>query len=123
MKFLSLSLPPSHALSLSHGKISTNLNVTGNKCTYATASFSSQRSYYSLICSGPDLTTVTINDENHQPVLTWNTNEKTRKLLSQRLAPQQKDFNITVNGYDSRVRLLLPPDFDENKSYPLLVFV
>lgn len=46
-----------------------------------------------------------------------------RQLLSYRLMPQQRDFNVSVNGYDSRVRLLLPPNFDENKLYPLLVYV
>ncbi|XP_029160277.1 venom dipeptidyl peptidase 4-like, partial [Nylanderia fulva] len=99
------------------------LTPEGNKCTYASASFSSLRSYYALTCSGPDPSTVIINDENHQPVLTWNCNPSIRKLLSRRLMPQQRDFNVTVNGYDSRVRLLLPPDFDENKSYPLLVYI
>jgi len=39
------------------------------------------------------------------------------------LMPQQKDFNVTVNGYNARVRLFLPPDFDKNESYPLLVYV
>lgn len=107
----------------SHMKInnSNNLNVAGNKCAYATASFSSLRSYYALTCSGPDPMTITINDENHQPVLTWKDYSFLRQLLSRRLMPQQRDFNITVNGYDSRVRLLLPPNFDENESYPLLV--
>ncbi|KAG5333282.1 VDPP4 peptidase, partial [Acromyrmex heyeri] len=99
------------------------LTPEGNKCTYATASFSSRRSYYAFTCSGPDPTTVTINDNNHQTVLTWNTNQGTRTLLSRRLIPQRKDFNITVNGYDCRVRLFLPPDFDESKSYPMMVFV
>lgn len=99
------------------------LTPEGNKCTYATASFSSRRSYYSLVCSGPDPTTVTINDEKHRPVLTWNLNPVSRMLLSRRLLPQRKDFNVTVNGYDCKVRLLLPPDFDESKSYSLLVFV
>ncbi|KYN43954.1 Venom dipeptidyl peptidase 4 [Trachymyrmex septentrionalis] len=99
------------------------LTPEGNKCTYATASFSSWRSYYAFICSGPDPATVTINDNNHQSVLIWNTNQDTRARLSRRLMPQQKDFNVTVNGYDCRVRLFLPPDFDESKSYPMMVFV
>lgn len=97
------------------------LTPEGNKCTYATASFSRLRSYYALTCSGPDPATITIMDRNHQPILIWKTNLLIRQLLSQRLMPQQRNFNITVNGYDSRVRLLLPPNFDENKSYPLLV--
>ncbi|KAM0733934.1 Venom dipeptidyl peptidase 4 [Formica fusca] len=97
------------------------LTPEGNKCTYATASFSRLRSYYALTCSGPDPATITIMDRNHQPILIWKTNLLIRQLLSQRLMPQQRNFNISVNGYDSRVRLLLPPNFDENKSYPLLV--
>ncbi|XP_028049203.2 venom dipeptidyl peptidase 4 isoform X2 [Monomorium pharaonis] len=99
------------------------LTLEGNKCVYATASFSSQRSYYALTCSGPNPTMVTINDAENKSLLFWNINEDVRMILSLRQIPQRKDFNITVNGYDSRVRLLLPPDFDEGKSYPLLVFV
>lgn len=99
------------------------LTPEGNKCTYATASFSSRRSYYAFTCSGPDPATVTINDNNHNPVMIWNTNQMTRTLLSRRLMPQQRNFNITVNGYDCKVRLLLPPDFDESKSYAMMVFV
>lgn len=99
------------------------LTPEGNKCTYAGASFSKLKSYYALTCSGPDPPTTIIYNENHQPILTWKSNLMIRELLSRRLIPQQRDFNVTVNGYDSRVRLLLPPDFDENKSYPLLVYV
>ncbi|XP_012054228.1 PREDICTED: venom dipeptidyl peptidase 4 [Atta cephalotes] len=99
------------------------LTPEGNKCTYATASFSSRRTYYAFTCSGPDPTIVTINDNNHQTVLIWNTNQMMRTLLSRRLMPQQRNFNINVNGYDCKVRLLLPSDFDESKSYPMMVFV
>ncbi|XP_011871066.1 PREDICTED: venom dipeptidyl peptidase 4-like [Vollenhovia emeryi] len=99
------------------------LTPEGNKCTYATASFSTQRSYYAVTCSGPDPTTVEIYNKNHQSVSTWNTNMRVRELLSERLVPQQRNYTITVNGYDCRVKLLLPPDFDENKVYPMLVYV
>jgi dipeptidyl-peptidase-4 len=87
------------------------------------ASFSKLRSYYALTCLGPDPATVKIYNNDHQFVLSWTDNAIVRDLLTERLIPQQRDFNITVNGYDSRVRLFLPPDFNENESYPLLVHV
>ncbi|KAL0119761.1 hypothetical protein PUN28_007890 [Cardiocondyla obscurior] len=99
------------------------LTPEGNKCTYASAYFSPHRSYYAFTCSGPDPSTVTIRDEKHQLVTTWTTNEETRSLLALKLMPKRKDLNITVNGYNCRVRLLLPPDFDESKSYPLMVYI
>ncbi|XP_020277836.1 venom dipeptidyl peptidase 4 isoform X2 [Pseudomyrmex gracilis] len=99
------------------------LTPEGNKCTYASAVFSKFRSYYTLSCFGPDPTTVTIYDSNHQSILTWRNNAALRKSLSGRLMPQQRDFNVTVNGYDCTVRLMLPHDFDESKSYPMLLYV
>jgi len=99
------------------------LNVSGNKCTYVGASFSRLWSYYALTCLGPDPATVRIYNNDHQVVLNWTNNAMVRELLTERLIPQRRDFNITVNGYDSRVRLLLPHDFNENESYPLLVHV
>ncbi|KAH0946793.1 hypothetical protein HN011_002560 [Eciton burchellii] len=99
------------------------LTPEGNKCTYVGASFSKLRSYYALTCLGPDPATVKIYNNDHQFVLSWTDNAIVRDLLTERLIPQQRDFNITVNGYDSRVRLFLPPDFNENESYPLLVHV
>ncbi|XP_014479089.1 PREDICTED: venom dipeptidyl peptidase 4 isoform X2 [Dinoponera quadriceps] len=95
----------------------------GNKCAYAYASFSSRMSHYALSCSGPDLLAVTIHDENHRRITTWEDNKLIRDMLSKKLMPLQRDFNVTVNGYDSRVRLFLPPDFDETESYPMLVYV
>ncbi|XP_032666841.1 venom dipeptidyl peptidase 4-like isoform X2 [Odontomachus brunneus] len=101
------------------------LTPEGNKCNYATASFSSYMSHYALICTGPDLLTVRVHDvdADHRRMMTWEDNWLTRSMLSYRLMPLQKDFNVTVNGYNVRVRLLLPPDFDEKKSYPMLVNV
>jgi len=99
------------------------LNVSGNKCSYVSASFSKLSSYYDLICLGPDPATAGIYNNDHQFVLSWTDNEILREMLTERLIPQQRDFNITVNGYDSRVRLFLPHDFNENESYPLLVYV
>ncbi|RLU22782.1 hypothetical protein DMN91_005060 [Ooceraea biroi] len=99
------------------------LTPEGNKCTYVSASFSRLRSYYTLICFGPDPITVGIYNSDHQFVLGWNNNTMLRDALLERLMPQRRDMNITVNGYNSRVRLLLPPDFNENESYPMLVHV
>ncbi|XP_011154777.2 venom dipeptidyl peptidase 4 isoform X1 [Harpegnathos saltator] len=100
------------------------LTPEGNKCAYATASFSSRMSHYALICLGPDPLTVTIHDtEDNRQIMTWQGNNLIRSMLSLRLMPLQKNFNVTVNGYDCRVRLFLPPDFDETQSYPMLVYV
>lgn len=95
----------------------------GNLCTYATASFSKRRSHYALTCSGPDPVSVTIFNANHSRLLLWEDNPELREKLAERTQPLTKNLYVKANGYYSNVRLLLPPDFDETKSYPLLINV
>ncbi|XP_076242870.1 venom dipeptidyl peptidase 4 isoform X2 [Calliopsis andreniformis] len=95
----------------------------GNPCTYAHAYFSSDSSYYVLTCSGPDPTTTAIFDANHELLYSWEDNQILRRKLTRRKQPMVENLRIKVNGYNSNVRLYLPPDFDERKSYPLLINV
>ncbi|XP_046746461.1 venom dipeptidyl peptidase 4-like [Diprion similis] len=96
----------------------------GNNCLYATASFSYDFSHYALTCSGPDPVTVRIYNSSHEQVLSWDDNEVLRASISHVLKPIIKDFYVTVNGYDAKVRLRLPPQFNESDThtkYPMLV--
>lgn len=96
----------------------------GNVCKYSTAYFSKDKSYYALVCYGPDPPVVKIvNAINQHEIYFWERNERLRKKLAHRLQPLQRDFYITANNYSAKVRLLLPPDFDENKKYPMIVKV
>lgn len=101
-------------------------NVTtpeGNRCTYAHAYFSTDASNYALICSGPDPVYITIWNADHKRLYIWEDNQELRQKVATRKQPLLKNLYVDVNGYQSRVKLSLPPDFDEKKSYPLLINV
>ncbi|XP_043501996.1 venom dipeptidyl peptidase 4 isoform X1 [Polistes fuscatus] len=99
------------------------LTPEGNACKYADVSFSPLRSYYVLICQGPDPTIIDIFNSNHRKVYSWENNLLLRRKLARRELPIVKDLYVRANGYDSKVRLFLPHNFDESKSYPMLVNV
>ncbi|XP_046425716.1 venom dipeptidyl peptidase 4-like [Neodiprion fabricii] len=97
----------------------------GNNCLYAAASFSSDFSHYVVTCSGPDPVTVRVYNSSHEQVLSWQENETLRAKISLVLKPVIKDFYVTVNGYNAKVRLRLPPQLDESDTdtkYPMLVY-
>ncbi|XP_076375275.1 venom dipeptidyl peptidase 4 isoform X2 [Megalopta genalis] len=95
----------------------------GHVCSYAYPSFSIDNTYYAVACTGPDPTFVVIFDSDERPLHLWEENRPLRRKLTSRRQPRIKDFDVRVNGYDNKVRLYLPPDFDDSKSYPLLINV
>ncbi|XP_046814896.1 venom dipeptidyl peptidase 4 [Vespa crabro] len=99
------------------------LTPEGNACTYADAIFSPFGQHYVLICQGPDPMIVGIFDNNHKKVYSWENNLSLRSKLARRELPLVKDLYVRANGYESKVRLFLPHNFDESKSYPMLVNV
>lgn len=99
------------------------LTPEGNVCTYADAIFSPFGQYYVLICHGPDPAFVSIFNNTHKKVYSWENNLSLRKKLAKRHLPLVKDLDVRANGYESKVRLFLPHNFDESKSYPMLVNV
>ncbi|XP_031771202.1 venom dipeptidyl peptidase 4 [Apis florea] len=99
------------------------LTPEGNHCTYAYAYFSVNGSHYALYCAGPDPVFVTIMNANHRQIFIWEENRSLRRKLAGRARPILKNLNVNANGYTSKVKLYLPPDFDEKKRYPLLINV
>ncbi|XP_076647427.1 venom dipeptidyl peptidase 4 [Halictus rubicundus] len=95
----------------------------GNVCTYVFPYFSAKASYYALACTGPNPPFVVIFDSYQNPLYSWEENRSLRRKLAGRSHPRIKNLDVRVNGYDSKVRLYLPPDFDQKKSYPLLINV
>jgi dipeptidyl-peptidase 4 len=102
-----------------------------NKCTYATTSFSTDLSYYSLTCSGPDVSFTKIykTDSNEEPI-DWRNNADLRERLKGYELPQIKIFHVPVGGkFMAPVKMQFPPEIDiENpqnnkEKYPLLVRV
>lgn len=100
-------------------------SCAGNTCLYAAASFSSDKSYYVLTCSGPDPTTVRIYDSDNNQIFSWQENETLRAKVSLIIKPVTFDLYVNVNGYDAKVRLRLPPQLDKDDldtKYPMLVY-
>lgn len=99
------------------------LTPEGNRCSYTDVVFSPLKSHYVLTCFGPDPAFVSIFNSEHQRVFQWQDNLHVRRRLAGRILPNVKNLSVRVNGYDCRVRLVLPYEFDETKSYPMLVNV
>ncbi|KAF7269818.1 hypothetical protein GWI33_017160 [Rhynchophorus ferrugineus] len=99
--------------------------VDGEYCKYASAEFSLSYSYFAKICTGPNPTYVVIqNLKDESDALLWIDNELIREKLKYKLKFVQRDLLVPVsNQFTARVRLLLPPAFDEKKKYPAVVNV
>lgn len=101
----------------------------GNKCTYASASFSTDLSYYAMTCSGPDPAVVKIIHNGFADELIWQQNAALRDLLTGYALPREEIFHVPVEGgFNAAVKMLLPPEIDlenpeANDKYPLLVRV
>lgn len=76
-----------------------------------------------MYCAGPDPVFIAIVNANHKQISIWEENRSLRRKLAARTQPIVKNFNVNANGYTNKVKLYLPPDFDETKKYPLLINV
>ncbi|XP_055685208.1 venom dipeptidyl peptidase 4 [Lutzomyia longipalpis] len=101
----------------------------GNDCTYASASFSRDFSYYSLTCSGPDPSyTHLFRTADNTQIMAWEENLSTRTSLTAIDLPQIKYLKVPVEGrFEASVRLRLPPNIDyptgNGQKYPMIVYV
>ncbi|XP_030761347.1 venom dipeptidyl peptidase 4 [Sitophilus oryzae] len=105
--------------------LTCSFEVDGEKCKYASASFSKSFSYFTKSCSGPNPTYVVVqnlNDENDY--LVWIDNAEVREKLQSKLQYVQEDLTVPINDeFSARVRLILPPDLDKTQKYPAIVYV
>lgn len=54
----------------------------------------------------------------------WENNTILREQMSLTLKPDVSDLTVDVaNGFKANVRLLLPPNLEEDKKYPMIVNV
>uniref|UniRef100_A0A1L8DPB2 Venom dipeptidyl peptidase 4 n=1 Tax=Nyssomyia neivai TaxID=330878 RepID=A0A1L8DPB2_9DIPT len=107
----------------------TTKTLEGNDCTYASASFSEDFSYYSLTCSGPDPSfTHLIRALDNTKIMAWEENLATRTSLTEIALPKIQYIKVPVDGgFEASVRLRLPPTVDfpngNGKKYPMIVYV
>jgi dipeptidyl aminopeptidase/acylaminoacyl peptidase len=100
------------------------MNYPGNQCKYVSSiSFSTDFSHYVLTCGGPDPATIRVYDLEGTQLYTWSGNLELRQMLIKRILPKKRDLSINSHGFEAKVRLFLPEDFNPSTKYPLLVNV
>ncbi|KAI9585124.1 hypothetical protein GQX74_000971 [Glossina fuscipes] len=103
-----------------------NLNLqNGDLCRSATASFSKNFTYFMATCAGPNPSySKIVRTETKNVAADWELNTEFREKLSTKLRPTIKYMNVTLaDGSRGIARLSLPPNLDEKKKYPLIVWV
>ncbi|XP_011501631.1 PREDICTED: venom dipeptidyl peptidase 4 [Ceratosolen solmsi marchali] len=96
----------------------------GNQCSYVSSVlFSTDFSHYVLTCSGPDPAIIKVYDLDGTELYTWTANSELRHMLDKRILPEQRDLHINSHGFEAKVRLFLPEDFNSSAQYPMLVNV
>lgn len=95
-------------------------------CQYYDVKMSLDGSFMTMICQGPDIPyacihSTTVPDRN---ILTFETNSRIESTLQRFDMPTLEFREIPVSDSDQRaqVRLMLPPDFDPAKKYPMVVY-
>lgn len=105
------------------------LSPEGNACTFATATFSTDASYYSLTCTGPDVTFSKIfsTGPSAREIQIWESNENVRTKVADYKTIKYEFLRVPVEeGFEASVRLGLPGDFDiatSTEKLPMLVYV
>uniref|UniRef100_A0A8D8VLD5 Venom dipeptidyl peptidase 4 n=1 Tax=Cacopsylla melanoneura TaxID=428564 RepID=A0A8D8VLD5_9HEMI len=99
-------------------------------CSYATAAFSKEFTYFTLICQGPGVPFVevryTYTARSVKPLLSWENNEKLKSQLEDMEYPVYQDLNVPLeSGFEALVRLQLPKRMDRSGrlKYPLILNV
>uniref|UniRef100_A0A1L8EG47 Venom dipeptidyl peptidase 4 n=1 Tax=Haematobia irritans TaxID=7368 RepID=A0A1L8EG47_HAEIR len=100
-------------------------DVDGAECKSAAAAFSKGFSYYTVTCSGPNPSyTKVIETKTNQAIKDWELNTAFRDRLETKLRPTIQYMNVTLDdGFTGFAKLMLPPNLDKNKKYPMIVYV
>ena len=98
----------------------------GDFCSYNFFILSFDNSHYFMSCLGPNVPQHYLyKTEPNEKIQTLVTNERLSAALAQKNMPKVSHLDLKIAGgkYDAKVKLFLPPNFDEQKKYPLLVYV
>uniref|UniRef100_A0A8C3XEK7 Fibroblast activation protein alpha n=1 Tax=Cyanoderma ruficeps TaxID=181631 RepID=A0A8C3XEK7_9PASS len=88
-------------------------NLRKERCQYYTARFSSHSKYYALICYGMCGMGLRVLEDNWQ----------LQSALQDIRLPKEEINKLEVDGITLWYKMLLPPQFDRSKKYPLLIQV
>ncbi|XP_054418733.1 dipeptidyl peptidase 4 [Pteronotus mesoamericanus] len=93
-------------------------------CQYYSVSFSKEAKYYQLRCSGPGLPLYSLHrSSNDTEVRVLEDNSALKKLLDDVQMPTKELNFIILNGTKFWYQMILPPNFDKSRKYPLLIDV
>ena len=101
-------------------------NNHGGLCGFNDFNFSADKSFYIMSCKGPHVPEEYLYQTTpNKKIKTLVANDLLSAALAKKIRPNITNLDIKIAGgkYDAKVRLYLPPDFDEHKKYPLLVEV
>ncbi|XP_052038530.1 prolyl endopeptidase FAP isoform X1 [Apodemus sylvaticus] len=94
------------------------------RCQYYTASFSYKAKYYALICYGPGLPISTLHDgRTDQEIQVLEENKELENALRNIQLPTVEIKKLEDSGMTLWYKMILPPQFDRSKKYPLLIQV
>ena len=97
-------------------------------CAYFDASLSPDGRHYALSCKGPDVPYVCLHETDgnaNDHVDVYEDNSELLARMEGRDLPTVRMMEVPLAGTElrARVKLYLPPDFDEEEDYPLVVYV
>lgn len=105
--------------------LTCDLQNSSTDCSYNSAEFSKDGSYYALTCEGPNVPRVSIRSKDGQEKAVWNTNDELSALIEGK-APTIRKLSFDIaGGFKANVMLRLPPNMDTtgNTKYPMLINV
>uniref|UniRef100_A0A1B0CY21 Venom dipeptidyl peptidase 4 n=1 Tax=Lutzomyia longipalpis TaxID=7200 RepID=A0A1B0CY21_LUTLO len=100
--------------------------------TYFSATFAPKGQFVTITASGPVLPRVDLysweaNAQGHVTLthsVEWESNPDVKELLDKSLIPTTEKHEITLDsGFTAKVLMLLPPNIDRSKKYPMLIDV
>ncbi|XP_071379134.1 dipeptidyl peptidase 4 [Centroberyx affinis] len=96
-----------------------------DRCQYNSAYFSYDASYYRMGCYGPGMPLFTLRDNRGSgaELSILEDNKELENILTQFHMPTMQRGTIRVAGLDLWYQMMLPPNFEKSKKYPLLIDV
>ncbi|NXY06284.1 DPP4 peptidase, partial [Pteruthius melanotis] len=99
-------------------------NLDQKRCQYYSVSFSKDAQYYQLNCLGPGLPISTLHKNSDDQVLRYlENNTELENSLKDIQMPSKEIYPLSIGGYKLWYQMIIPPNFDSSKKYPLLLDV
>ncbi|XP_036416128.1 dipeptidyl peptidase 4 [Colossoma macropomum] len=99
--------------------------VNEDRCQYNSAYFSTEGTYYRMDCSGPGLPLYTLRDSRGagSEIRVLEDNKNLDSILQDIAMPTVTHGTMKIGEFELWYQMILPPNFDKSKKYPLLIDV